>query len=430
MSLWARRGRALAILCALCVKSRTSLAAPDDLPFGVYPSIDEVQDNPRPVQSLGTEIQDLTGRVQDTLKGFAERRNWTCFGGSCLVQAFPLLYTKPDSGFFGGVRANISKPRPNEDLPSFSADAQIIRSDTAQWLTFFAVDIPRIEALPTTPRLRMRALYSRTTETRYFGIGPSSAEFVKHSDEEVRYGLQEYGFQAALIVPVWKIATQKISIFGSFSTLQHKPAPFHPVSKLFDDRPLGIQGGYSSRAGMGLFLDSRDREILSRHGWMVEASGEVAGNPLGGFRFQRLSLSDRRYFSHGAFTLANRFTLDSVLGAPPFWELAGVGGLEPIRNVAGSPLLRGYRAGRFHERTKVINSSEFRWQLSRRRLLGQVTDVALVPLGANLGRLGAQNALSLSTGVSALFNRNFMLAVFLARSVDGTTFTLDFDKTF
>lgn len=417
-------------LLALCGKPSISRAAEDDLPFGVYPALDEVQDGSRPVQDLGTEIQDLGGRMKDTVKAFAERRNFRCFGGPCLIQAFPLLYTKPKSGFFGGLRANITQPRANEELPAFSLNTFLVRSDTAQWLTYAALDIPRVTVLPLRPRLQLRGFYSRTTETRYYGIGLDSERYVRAPDEEVRYGLAEHGFQAALIVPLWNLLTQRLNLFASFSTIRHEPTPFESVSKLFSDRPLGIEGGYSSRIGFGLFLDSRDREVLTRRGWMMEVSGEVAGNPLGEFPFQRLSLSDRRYFSAGPVTLANRFTVDSLLGAPPFWELTSVGGLDPLRNVSGSGLLRGYEPGRFHERTKVLESVEFRWQLNRRRVLGQITDIALVPLGASFGRLGPQNAASVSIGAMALFNRSFLLAVFGSRSLDSSTLTLDFEADF
>lgn len=425
-----KRAGTLFLFATLCGKSLGSHAAEDDLPFGVYPNIDEVQDAPRPVGSLGTEIKDLGGRVQDTIKQFAERRNFRCLGGPCLVQAFPLLYSKPNSGFFGGFRANIARPVPGQELPAFSTDISVVRSDTAQWLTYFANDVPVVPFLPLKPRLQVRSFYSRTTETRYYGIGPASSHFVTAPDSEVRYGLTEAGLQFALIIPVIRIADQRLNVFSSFSTIHDDPAPFDSVSKLFADKPTGIQGGFSSRAGLGFLVDSRDRENLPRQGWMTEVSAEVAGNPLGAFKFQRISLIDRRYFSMGNYTIANRFTFDMLTGAPPFWELRGVGGVDPVQNVAGSPLLRGYSGGRFHELRKTINSLELRWQMPRQRILGQLADISLIPIGADVGRLGQQNAFSVSTGFMGLFNRSFLVSIFVARSRDHSSLSLDFDRRF
>ena len=75
---------------------------PSYLPFGSYPHIHEIVPEPKESDDLGEEIEDLSTKVRSTVKTFAQHRNSNCFGDPCLIQAFPLIYTKKNSGFFGG----------------------------------------------------------------------------------------------------------------------------------------------------------------------------------------------------------------------------------------------------------------------------------------------------------------------------------------
>ena len=424
---------ALAVACPAVSAADSSIQNPDDLPWGVYPRLTTVVDDPEPIQDLETEINNLREDIGDTVKIFAERRNLRCFGGPCLIQAFPILYSHKDSGFFGGVRANLRRATSNKSKAPFVFDFQLVRSDTAQWLTFLNARFDRISFLPFRPRMSTRFYYARTTETRYFGIGPSSAESVARPDSDVRYSMEEIGFNLAVVVPTFDIRGQEGSLFLLFSSANHRPAPFRATSKLFEDRPTGIEGGYSTRAGLGVALDGRDDDKMARRGHNLELSAEFGGNPLGDFTFQRWTVVDRLYIPlhrPARWVLANRVTIDSISGKPPFWELAGVGGQDPVRQLSGSTILRGYSPGRFHEPHKVLDSIELRWMIEAARLFGKPTEWAIIPLAFDFGRLGRQTAFSASVGAMALVDRGLQAIALASVSRDDWSVNLKFGHEF
>jgi hypothetical protein len=405
---------------------------PAELPYGVFPHLRTVEEAPRATEDLGTEIKDLSKRVTSTVRTMANRRNVSCLGDPCLVQAFPLLYNSRGSGFFGGVRAKLTNIRRNE--PNlYSVDALLVRSDTRQWNVSLGVDFPRIDSLPLDPRWKVRTNYSRSTETRYFGIGRSSEIQTRRPDDQVRYALQEQGFQTSFLFRAGRIGDTEVRLFTLLSVIRHKPSELSPSipSKLYEDNPLGArQGGISARTGFGALIDRRDSEVLSRRGWATETSVEIARPPVGDFSFERFSFIDRRYFTRGRYTLAFRSSFDYLQGEIPFWELAGIGGIDPIRNVASSQGLRAYRYGRYHEKEKFMLNIDHRVHLASTRLFGQFLQTVLLPLAVDLGRLGEQNAWCVSSGINMLFNKNFLIRTFLGYAPTGYALRLSFGQEF
>jgi hypothetical protein len=128
--------------------------------------------------------------------------------------------------------------------------------------------------------------------------------------------------------------------------------------------------------------------------------------------------------------LAHRFTVDQVQGEAPFWELASVGGIDPIGNVSGSPILRGYYPGRYHESKKFISSTEIRIQLRPRRIFNQLTQIVVLPLSLDLARLGPQNAASVGAGVKFQINRALLFQTYFARSGEYSDLNFKFGQEF
>ena len=407
---------------------------PEKLPFGVFPSVHTIIESPHEAENLKAEIKDLSKRVESTVKIFSTRRNITCFDSPCLIQAFPLLYNSAGSGFFGGVRANITNiSRTNPNL--YSLDASIVRSDTKQWLTSLAIDLPKIEEIPGKPRLKVRTFYSRSTENRFFGIGPEAIRSETLPDDVVRYSLKEIGYQSSIVVPVAKVISDwQFSVFGLLSSIRNRPARLDESipSKLFNEHPLGAyEGGTSSRLGIGFLLDNRDRELFSREGWALETSIEFADPPiLGQYHFRRYSAIDRHYLSWERYTFASRLSFDLLEGEVPFWELSGIGGIDPIRDVSGPYLLRAYGYGRFHEKQKILWSIDHRYYLSPTRKFGMLWETMLIPLGIDVGRLGEQTAWSLSTGANFLLNKNFLIRLLAGYSPNGTHYRIAFGQEY
>jgi len=404
----------------------------DELPFGVFPSLSMVQDEDHPDENLGGGIKNIGSRMENAVRTFANRRNFSCFRNPCLLQAFPIIYSKRSSGFFGGFHANL-RDSLRGSPPIYSITGHFIRSDSNQWITYLSLDLPKIEKLPLDPRFKIKGNYNRNTENRFYGFGTDSKEALTRDDKELRFGLTEYSFQSALIVPVMYFEGDgQLSIFSSLDANEIRITRFDPAknSKLFEDNPRGIKGGSSSSLGLGVIADTRDREVMTTSGWATEMSTEVGGSVFGDYRFQRFTFVDRRYYSWRRSTFALRTTLDAISGDTPFWELEGVGGSDPIRNVSGSGILRAYKSGRHHEKVKAIQSAEYRVSLRPRRLWGQFTEITFFPIGGDVGRMGRLWAWDLITGVDLLMNRSFLIRTFLGYAETGIAWNFGFSQEF
>ncbi len=430
----------LYIFCAICLTSvshsqrrmTSGIKAENEnfLPFGSYQSLNSIQKSPKDNDTLTDEVKDLTLKVRDTVKDIAAHRNMQCFGDPCLLQIFPIVYNIPDSGFFGGARAkvtNVSRIEP----ALYSIESYVIRSDTQQWLTYLYLDAPQIEWLPTKPRVKARTFYSRVTERRFYGT-ENNFEETFEPDSRFRYSLEEVGLQSSLIIPLFNLGQQRINTFGSFSYVRHRPKTFDSLgtSKLFEVSPTGISGGRSNRIGAGFQIDSRDKEVLTRKGWSLEVSGELSRRPISQYDFSRISLIDRRYFTKGPFTVANRMTFDFIMGSPPFWELEGVGGIDPVSDVTNSTLFRGLLPGRYHENIKIIENLEFRWHFRPTRFFGLHTEPVLLIAAIDAGRFGRFNDISGSTGMKFLVNRSLQIQTYFSYSKYGFDIWADFGQEF
>ncbi len=414
------------------------LNPPDRLPWNVFPSFRKFQglqaeQDEDLSPNLATEMENLGDHLGDTVRSIAERRNFICLRRPCLVQAFPILYTKQNAGFFGGFRANVRDSlRPRH--PYYSLTTQIIHSDTDQWLTFLALDFPRIEKLPTHPRLRIKGTYNKSNEARYFGSGLASKGASQLEDDYLRYGMQERNFQSSLFIPAWEKPheNKSFNIFSiySFTNLDTYIYDQSEGSKLFNDRPAGYRGEKISRMSLGLIYDSRDQSVNTRRGFATELTVEFPGRYGKEYQYQRYTFVDRRYLSWGKNSFAFRATADIVRGTAPFWALESIGGSDPIRNVGGSGVMRAYPAGRIQERDKFIESVEYRHFLSPRRVLGTYAQITWPVLGFDVGRQGPLNTYDAFAGTDFLFNKTFLVRTYVGYAQTGWAWTLRFDQEF
>jgi hypothetical protein len=402
-------------------------------PRGQYPTLSEVQgdvDEGASEEGLLSEIKVLSSEIQRGVRDVAQKRNMTCFGDPCLFQAFPLLYSKPNSGFFGGFRANLTNiSRQNPYL--YTLNAQVTRSDTRQWLSFVNLDIPQIELRALQPRLKIRGVYARSTEFRYVGEGRISYELNKHAeDEDRRYSLEETSAGGTVLVPIRQRAAGHFGLYGSYDYSSVRNDPFVPASLLYRLRPDNFDGGTFRSAGLGLYWDSRPTETFTRNGEMFEIGVSTGRLDQSGAISYRFTLVDRRYHTVKRWTLAHRLTMDGVLGESPFWIRAGVGGIDPIRDVSGSGLLKAYTGGRFHERYKLLESLELRLHQNEFRAFGLRGDLALMPIAVDFGMLNQIFAWSVASGFDVLWNRSFFTRLYAAFTEEEWTLRLKFTQEF
>lgn len=438
LEIFKRRGIKAITACilTLCI-TNAQLAQASELekyfPQQNYPRLNDGAQDSKEIkeESLRSGIQQLGKEIQQKVKTVAKRRNIDCFGDPCLLQGLPLLYNIPDSGFFGGFQANFSNiARTNPYLYSFNL--RVVRSDTNQWLSRAQLDIPEIESLlPFTFRAKLRGAFYRGTEFRYSGEGQQGQEIFADPNNQLRYSLEDLRGGLTVLIPINVYRHSKLGLYASYDYSKVKTDNFgSDTSVLYQKQPLAYQGDTYRTAGIGVYFDSRDREILTRQGEMLEwgfAAGHLEDAQDMSYR---MTLIDRRYYSEKRWTLAHRLTVDGIFGAPPFWELTAVGGVDPIRDLSASGILKGYPEGRFHENFKLIESAELRLHQNQMRLFGQRGDLALMLAGLDVGLLNEVFVWSFSTGFDAFWNNSFLTRLYFAYAEPGWSLRLRFSQEF
>jgi hypothetical protein len=380
--------------------------------------------------TLAGDIKNLSQEIQRSVKDVAQKRNLTCLGDPCLLQFFPLAYSKPDSGFFGGLRVNLTNiSRLNPYF--YNSHIQIIRSDTDQWLSAFQLDIPEVNLKAFSPRLKLRGVYARSTEFRYTGEGAASKNENLRPDAEKRYSLNEKSAGATLLIPFKLYTETRFGLYSTYDYASVRNGPFvSEQSILFENKPYAFEGGIFRSLGFGIYYDTRNSETLTRSGEMFELGAAVGALDREGQVSYRINLIDRRYYSVKRWTLAHRLTLDGLFGKVPFWQKTSIGGIDPIRDVSGSGLLKGYAGGRFHEQYKILESLELRLHQNEYRALGQRGDLVLIPVAFEMGILSRLFVWSFSTGVDLLWNKSFLTRFYASYAEGDTSLSLKFSQEF
>lgn len=400
------------------------------LPTGVHPHLrNMVGEDPDEDQGLDSEIKNLGQQIKTTVRSVTAKRSFSCLGDPCNIKAFPLMYTKRYSGFWGGARAKLTNDS-RLDPYLYAVDLNFQRSDTQQSEIGLSLDIPRLSMLAYEPRLKVEFVALKNNEVRYFGQGQSAAEYERHFDrlDETRFNLEQYQFEALLSFRIAVVHDQTYSVFGGFHSTSLNTGRFAKttITQLYQDKPLAYRGGVGGAWTIGLISDSRDSEFLARTGWMIEGGVSIGGLPLGNYRFSRLFLNDRRFFTFKNSTIAHRLTFDVLSGEVPFWEYKRVAGIQPIADIASSDILRAYYRGRFHESFKLVESLEWRYHVGKIWFFGLRPDLIAVPVAVNVGRLGDSGAWSASTGSYFAFSNSFLAQLFAGYAPTGWDFALLF----
>ncbi len=120
----------------------------------------------------------------------------------------------------------------------------------------------------------------------------------------------------------------------------------------------------------GLLWDTRDHEFAPTRGTFTEVSlraAKAAGDDAG---HAALYLGSRWFAAllEEWLVAAVRAELDFILGAPPFYELSGLGALDRRDAPGGGNSLRGVLLQRFHGKTKALLHLELRGQFATYRI--------------------------------------------------------------
>ncbi|HTV21742.1 MAG TPA: BamA/TamA family outer membrane protein [Polyangiaceae bacterium] len=117
----------------------------------------------------------------------------------------------------------------------------------------------------------------------------------------------------------------------------------------------GTEGGTTLQLGVSAFWDTRSSTLYPTSGGIVRLNARRALPALGSdYEFDVLRVDARRYITlpwHSRHILALQGVVELRDGAPPFYDLARLGGAE---------IMRGYYEGRYRDRQLYALQAEYR----------------------------------------------------------------------
>jgi len=158
----------------------------------------------------------------------------------------------------------------------------------------------------------------------------------------------------------------------------------------------GSQGGVISGLGLSVNLDTRDNVLSPRRGRFFHVAVDRYSPRLGSdFSFTGIKIDLRAYRAFRESDVgAVQVYVKSRGGAPPFYQLAFLGGDSP---------LRGYYRGRYRDTAAVVAQAEYRAHIWKR--VGAAAFAGLGEACPGLDRCSAQNVLpSLGGGLRVKLN--------------------------
>ena len=142
------------------------------------------------------------------------------------------------------------------------------------------------------------------------------------------------------------------------------------------DHPDG-EPGLSSLVQAGVMIDSRDNEPSPTEGWFMEGTVRATTPGLSSWNYGGFNVTVRGYthlpiFNLGRrLVLANRFTIDGLVGDVPIQEMARLGGSSDVYAFGGADTGRGIRVQRFLGKARVIEMLELRYRFFEFDLFSQ-----------------------------------------------------------
>jgi len=302
------------------------------------------------------------------------------YAGEVTWYALPNVAFDSDEGLGGGARFEIAKLEQGADPYIWGVAVQAYFSTLGYQQAIISVDHTRVGKA----RITGQALWRQWKNDGYWGIGNGPlrerafvGDFAADDPrrKRYRYTLQSPYAHVAVRYPV----SPRVDVFGAVSVKWSRVEPW-AGSVLEEQRPYGMEGGWTAPTTVGVLYDTRQPEIAPRTGAFLEASARYApsfGGEAGGWFGPMFSA--RGFGSVGPVTFAGRVMGEWLFGTVPFYEQVHWGGLIPIAGFGGAQTLRGLRFGRFRGPGKAIANGELRWVALRHKLFGRPLAWELTP---------------------------------------------------
>ena len=256
------------------------------------------------------------------------------------IQPLPALASAPETGLqFGATVLAVFEPAAASHTRASSVIASVIRSTKSQ--TRIAIEGERW----TTGNARR--LYAQLAWQEfplpYYGTGDNTPESAKEIYSPKGVDIQ-LAMQQRLRGPVYALVSTRVLSqrmqFDTGGTLK-----FGTVT--------GTGAGRVVELTAGALIDTREHLFAPRSGTYAQFTYTQSAGAIGSaYSYQRVRLDARRYLTIGAnHVLAAQLLAVGTSGAPPFDQLALVG---------GSDILRGYARGRYRDRVLGAAQLEYR----------------------------------------------------------------------
>lgn len=222
--------------------------------------------------------------------------------------------------------------------------------------------------IPRSLGLELRISHTHEEGLRYFGLGNASRiePGLEPADPRYQYDRTHPTFSVELSHELgadWKLqwgasfTYNSLSIPGSALLAEDAASPDADVRRLTEIVPR--HGVMTFNYGIG--WDTRDDEVQPEHGQYHSLRIDLSpGAPREvPYEWLRLNAAARWYASllPDRLSLAYRVVGDSLLGTPPFYELARH---DNTYSIGGSRGVRGIPARRYHGKLKLFSNLELR----------------------------------------------------------------------
>jgi outer membrane protein assembly factor BamA len=260
---------------------------------------------------------------------------------------------------------------------------------------YFIYSVPNLTASQRL-RIDIRPAFTNETTLKFYGIGnatpfPSTVPIGQTEYERMHPTLSaeaRYRIYEAFYVKVGSVYTQNWLTVSPNSLLAQAQTSPDPVvrSMIGSFAPHGVE-----LLEAEVQYDSRDNDVVTRRGMFLSACLRYSPRITSElpYAYERATLKAQFYGTpvRRWLTLSFRLVGDTLLGSPPFYELAR---FDETPAVGGGKALRGVPAQRYYGKLKAFGNVELRTELFTFRALGKPVIFGLVPF-FDAGRLWADS---------------------------------------
>jgi outer membrane protein assembly factor BamA len=229
-------------------------------------------------------------------------------------------------------------------------------------------------------RLNLTLSFGRFTTSGYYGFGNAAPA----REDPGRYHQYDRIFPQVRVQARMKLLPRLSFLSGLAVT--YNRINLYEGSQLEEDiaskdaaiRELlrGVDDHGLAELTVGWVYDTRDHEYVPSSGmfhditWRFVPGTTTVGGELA---YGGLNLTTRFYLTliRDRLIAAFRLLADLMVGQPPFYELAWIGGIEYTTAIGGVYAVRGVPVHRYHGKVKVLGNFELRARFWRFTLFGQ-----------------------------------------------------------